>query len=262
MTRIDQTFQSLERPALITYTVASDPDYDRSLDIMKALPAAGADIIELGMPFSDPSAEGPTIQRAHERALKASGSLKQTLEMVRAFRAENDTTPIVLMGYINPLLHYGYEAFANDAKTAGVDGLIIVDLPPEEEQELREYTDQTGLDFIRLITPSTDEERIKTISKTARGFLYYVSVSGVTGVKQADPKELEARIRTVQDLTQMPVAVGFGIRTAENVASMAAFSNAVVVGSAIVDTIDQNKDNASLTQAVSNFVKELSSGLS
>jgi tryptophan synthase alpha chain len=241
--------------------MAGDPDIERSVLAMKSLPAAGADIIELGMPFTDPAADGVTIQRAGQRALASGATMKTTLEMVKRFRAENDTTPIILMGYANPIYAYGLEAFSKDASQAGVDGLIIVDLPPEEDGELRKYTSKHDLDMIRLVTPTTDPARLEKVLEGASGFLYYVSITGVTGTAQADLNVLKPHIETIKDATDLPIAIGFGIKTPKDAAEMAVLGDAVVVGSAIVDKVkDINADEASLS-SVTDFVSSLSHAL-
>jgi tryptophan synthase alpha chain len=256
MSRIEETFKALERPALVSFITACDPDYDTSLAAFKALADSGADIIELGMPFTDPMADGPVIQLASERALKAGGSMVRTFEMVRSFRADNTHTPIVLMGYFNPLMQYGIEAFAKDAAEAGVDGLIIVDLPPEESDELIAALDAAGVDFIRLITPTTDEARLGKLLKGASGFLYYVSITGVTGAASADMDAVSAHIETIKQHTDLPVAIGFGIKSQDDAAAMGAIGDAVVVGSALVQALLDNG-----VSAVSEKVEALSAAL-
>jgi tryptophan synthase alpha chain len=256
MSRIEETFKALERPALVSFITACDPDYDTSLAAFKALADSGADIIELGMPFTDPMADGPVIQLASERALKAGGSMVRTFEMVRSFRADNTHTPIVLMGYFNPLMQYGIEAFAKDAAEAGVDGLIIVDLPPEESDELIAALDAAGVDFIRLITPTTDEARLGKLLKGASGFLYYVSITGVTGAASADMDAVSAHIETIKQHTDLPVAIGFGIKSPDDAAAMGAIGDAVVVGSALVQALLDNG-----VSAVSEKVEALSAAL-
>ena len=245
MSRIKNTFEQLDRPALITFIMAGDPDAQTSMDVLKALPDAGADIIELGMPFTDPMADGPTIELAGGRALKAGASMQQTLEMVRDFRQTNDTTPIVLMGYFNPIMQYGAKKFAKDASEIGVDGLIIVDLPPEEADEMLGNAKDNNLDIIRLITPTTDEKRLPKILNGASGFLYYVSITGVTGAAQADIETLKPHIEQIKTQTDLPVAIGFGIKTPEDAKKFGEIADGVVVGSSIVQTIIDNKENAS-----------------
>ncbi len=240
MSRIEKTFQSLNksgRKALVTFIMAGDPDADRSAAILKNLPQSGADIIEIGMPFTDPAADGLTIQHAGQRALKSGQNMIKTLAMVREFRGANDSTPIILMGYANPLYAYGLESFAKDAAEAGVDGLIIVDLPPEEDGLLREQAVKNGIDMIRLITPTTIGDRLDTVLDGASGFLYYVSITGVTGTATADVEALKPHIQDIKSKTDLPVAIGFGIKTPDDAKTMAALGDAVVVGSSIVDKV-------------------------
>ena len=244
-TRIDRRFALLRkaaRPALVTFVTAGDPDYDTSLALLKALPGAGADIVELGMPFSDPMADGPAIQAAGLRALKGGQTMARMLQMVRAFRAEDDETPIVLMGYYNPIYSYGVERFLTDAKRAGVDGLIIVDLPPEEDEELCLPATRAGLDFIRLATPTTDAARLPKVLTHASGVLYYVSITGITGTRSASTEAVEAAVKRLKAATKLPVAVGFGIRDPQQAAAIARFADAAVVGSALVDRVAQKLD--------------------
>jgi tryptophan synthase alpha chain len=255
MNRIDATFQTLKRKALVTFITAGDPDIARSQDILNALPDAGADIIELGMPFTDPMADGPTIQASALRALGAGASMKTTLQMLRDFRKTNESTPIVLMGYANPVYQYGFEKFANDAAQAGVDGLIIVDLPPEEDDELFAAARAKGLHLIKLVTPTTTQDRLKTILPKASGFLYYVSITGITGASSADVNAVKKHVESIRKHTDLPVAIGFGIKGPDDVRSFAAFADAVVVGSAIVSEANKPQGN------VPAFVKLLSSAL-
>ncbi len=257
MSRIENTFKALNRPALITFIMAGDPDVKTSLEILKALPGAGADIIELGMPFTDPMADGPTIELAGGRALQAGASMKQTLEMVREFRTGNTDTPIVLMGYYNPVMQYGVETFMNDAADAGIDGLIIVDLPPEEAEEAQNAAKEKNIDIIRLITPTTTKERLPKILEGASGFLYYVSITGVTGAASADLSAIKPHIEDIKRETDLPVAIGFGIKTPEDAAEMGKIADGVVVGSSIVQTI-ADKQSA---EAVFGQVQALSSAL-
>lgn len=261
MSRIAQTFAALKRPALITFITAGDPDAARSMEILKSLPAAGADIIELGMPFTDPMADGPVIQAAGLRALETGATMQQTLKIVQQFRAENKTTPIVLMGYANPLLQYGNDKFCADAAKAGVDGLIIVDLPPEESAELESAAKKNGLDFIRLLTPTTKDERIPTVVNNASGFLYYVSVTGITGAAKANPENIRPHIEQIRKHTKLPIAIGFGIKTPEDVRALSKIGDAVVVGSAIVNTIAENQNAQDLQTIVYKQVSGLSKGL-
>lgn len=257
MTRIEQTFKSLKRPALITFIMGGDPDVAKSLEILKALPAAGADIIEIGMPFTDPMADGPVIQAAGLRALESGMNLHKILEMVQQFRKNNTATPLVLMGYANPLYAYGLEKFVKDAANAGVDGFIIVDLPPEEDSELRALTQKHKIDLIRLLTPTTDAARLPKVLEGASGFLYYVSVAGITGAKKADPAAIRPHIDMIRKHTKLPLAIGFGIKTAEDVKALAGIGDAVVVGSAIVDLIDRNANNPSLSGEVASMISGL-----
>src|SRR5437016_3638613 len=234
-TRIDARFAELRREgraALVTFLMAGDPDPKTSLDIIKALPKAGADIIEIGMPFTDPMADGPSIQAAGLRALKGGMTLKKTLEMVRGFRKDNDTTPLVLMGYYNPIYIYGVDRFLVDAKTAGVDGLIIVDLPPEEDAELCLPALKAGLNFIRLATPTTDDKRLPAVLANTSGFVYYVSITGITGAAAAESARVVSAVKRIKRHTQLPVAVGFGVKTANDARAIATVADAVAVGAA------------------------------
>jgi tryptophan synthase alpha chain len=268
-TRIDRQFSTLKsqgRAALVTFLTAGDPDPETSLAILKALPAAGADVIELGMPFTDPMADGPAIQASSQRALKAGQTMKKTLAMVRAFRAENDTTPIVLMGYYNPIYVYGVDKFLADAKSAGVDGLIVVDLPPEEDEELCLPTLKAGLNFIRLATPTTDDKRLPAVLANTSGFVYYVSITGITGTAAPNAARVTDAVARIKRHTKLPVAVGFGVKTAEQARGIAQGADAVVVGSALIDalksTLDANgKAGASSVSAVTGLVASLSAGV-
>jgi tryptophan synthase alpha chain len=246
--RIEARFAALTaqgRAAFIAYVMAGDPDPATSLEILKALPAAGADLIELGFPFSDPMAEGVPIQKAAQRALAAGMTLKGVLEMTARFREGDQTTPIVLMGYLNNVESYGFARFAADAAAAGVDGLIVVDCPPEEADPLVDALDAEGLALIRLATPTTDDERLKIVARRTRGFVYYVSVAGVTGTKVADAAAVAPAVARVRLATGLPVAVGFGIRTPERAAAIARVADAAVVGSALVDEIAAAKADGS-----------------
>lgn len=260
MSRIEKTFAALNRPALITFIMAGDPDSRTSLAIMKSLPEAGADIIELGMPFTDPMADGPTIQLAGIRALEAGQTMKKTLHIVKHFREENTKTPVVLMGYFNPVLQYGVQRFMEDASAAGVDGLILVDLPPEEADETIAAAKSNGLDIIRLITPTTDETRLAKVLKDASGFLYYVSITGVTGAAKADLSKITPHIAQIKQQTKLPIAIGFGIRTPEDAAQMGKIAEGVVVGSSIVQNIFENRGKCPKT-AVSAQVSALATAL-
>jgi tryptophan synthase alpha chain len=269
MTRIDRRFAALKqegRGGLVTFITAGDPDYDTSLALLKALPKAGADIIELGMPFSDPMADGPAIQASSQRALKAGQTMKKTLAMVKAFREQDNTTPIVLMGYYNPIYVYPAPSFLKDAATAGVDGLIVVDLPPEEDEELRPAASESGLNFIRLATPTTDAERLPAVLANSSGFVYYVSIAGITGTAAPDATKVGAHIARIKAQTKLPIAVGFGVRTKEQVKSLARTADAVVVGSALVSAVAQSLDQAgkatkATASGVLGLVEQLASGL-
>jgi tryptophan synthase alpha chain len=244
-TRIEKRFAALKkdgRAALVTFTMAGDPDYDTSLAIAKALPKAGADVIEFGMPFTDPMADGPAIQAAGLRALKSGQRMTKTLAMVREFRKEDDETPIVLMGYYNPIFIYGNERFLTDAKAAGVDGLIVVDLPPEEDNELCLPALKAGLNFVRLATPTTDDGRLPAVLSHTSGFVYYVSITGITGAAAPDTAKVTAAVTRIKRHTELPVAVGFGVKTAEQARAIAERADGVVVGSALVDVLRQNLD--------------------
>jgi tryptophan synthase alpha chain len=268
-TRIERRFAALKtegRAALVTFTMAGDPDYDTSLAIAKALPKAGADVIELGMPFTDPMADGPAIQAAGLRALKAGQRMTKTLALVREFRKGDDETPIVLMGYYNPIYIYGNDRFLADAKAAGVDGLIIVDLPPEEDDELCLPSLKAGLNFIRLATPTTDDRRLPTVLKNTSGFVYYVSITGITGAAAPDAGKVTTAVARIKRHTGLPVAVGFGVRTAEQARAIAEGSDGVVVGSALVDALRQTLDKdgkagAGTVKAVTGLVSALAQGV-
>ena len=246
--------------------MAGDPDPKTSLDIIKALPKAGADIIEIGMPFTDPMADGPSIQAAGLRALKAGMTLKKTLEMVRGFRKDDDTTPLVLMGYYNPIYIYGVDKFLSDAKTAGVDGLIIVDLPPEEDTELCLPAMKAGLNFIRLATPTTDDKRLPTVLANTSGFVYYVSITGITGSASADSRAVGEAVARIKRHTKLPVCVGFGIRTPDAARAIAENANGAVVGTALVDALRASLDaegraTPRTVGAVADLVSALAQGV-
>ncbi|MEA2993943.1 MAG: tryptophan synthase alpha chain [Alphaproteobacteria bacterium] len=268
-TRIDHRFAALKkegRAALVTFLTAGDPDGATSLAILKALPTAGADIIELGMPFSDPMADGPTIQASSQRALKAGQTLKKTLEMVRSFRQADDVTPIVLMGYYNPIYIHGVDRFLADAKSAGVDGLIVVDLPPEEDAELCLPALKAGLNFIRLATPTTDDKRLPAVLANTSGFVYYVSITGITGSATPNADRVASAVARIKRHTKLPVAVGFGVKNAEHARALAQDADGVVVGSALVEALRNSldaKDKASThtVKAVTDLVAELASGV-
>ncbi|MEH0198880.1 tryptophan synthase subunit alpha [Caulobacter sp. CCNWLY153] len=259
--RIDRRFAALKaenRAGFVAYVMAGDPDAATALEILKGLPAAGADLIELGFPFSDPMAEGPTIQRASQRALAGKMTLNGTLELARAFREGDQDTPLILMGYLNPLVNKGFEAFAKAAAQAGVDGLIVVDCPPEEADPLSDALEAEGISLIRLASPTTDEKRLPTVVRRTSGFVYYVSVAGVTGVKEADADAVAPAVERLRAAAQLPVAVGFGIRTAERAAEVARVADAAVVGSALVDEIESaGKLNENVTQKVLSKASEL-----
>ena len=259
MTRIDTTFQRLKdegRKAFVAYIMAGDPDHDTSFDVMKGLPDAGVDIIELGVPFTDPMADGPTIQLAGQRALEAGQTLARTLDMARAFRETDDTTPIVLMGYYNPIYSRGVDRFLAEAKEAGIDGLIVVDLPPEEDPELCLPAQAAGLNFIRLATPTTDDKRLTTVLTNTSGFVYYVSITGITGAANAVAGDVGPDVARIKAATDLPVVVGFGIKTPDAAQSIASVADGVVVGSAIVDRIGRGGTPAE----VLTFVKSLADG--
>jgi tryptophan synthase alpha chain len=264
-TRIDVRFAQLAkegRSAFVTFLMAGDPDPATSLDIIKALPKAGADVIEIGMPFTDPMADGPSIQAAGLRALKAGMTLKKTLEMVRGFRKDDNATPLVLMGYYNPIYIYGVDKFLADAKTAGVDGLIIVDLPPEEDTELCVPALKAGLNFIRLATPTTDDRRLPAVLANTSGFVYYVSITGITGSGAADSKAVGDAVERIKRHTDLPVCVGFGIRTPEAARAIAERANGAVVGTALVDALRGSLDSVGrATGKTVNAVAELAASL-
>ena len=264
-TRIDRRFAELKtegRAALVTFLTAGDPDPETSLALVQALPAAGADVIELGMPFSDPMADGPAIQMSSQRALKAGQTLKKTLELVRAFRGSDDATPLVLMGYYNPIYIYGVDRFLRDAKSAGVDGLIIVDLPPEEDEELCLPALKAGLNFIRLATPTTDDKRLPAVLANTSGFVYYVSITGITGAATPDAGKVAAAVARIKRHTKLPVAVGFGVRTAEQAAGIASGADGVVVGSALVSVLKGSLDpNDKATEKTVSGVVDLVAAL-
>ena len=268
-TRIEKRFADLKkegRAALVTFTMAGDPDYATSLALAKALPKAGADMIELGMPFSDPMADGPSIQAAGLRALKAGQDLPKTLSLVREFRKSDDATPIVLMGYYNPVYIYGVDRFLTDAKSAGIDGLIIVDLPPEEDEELCLPALKVGLNFIRLATPTTDDKRLPAVLKNTSGFVYYVSITGITGSAAPDAGKVGNAVGRIKKHTQLPVAVGFGVRDAARAKAIAEGADGVVVGTALIDklatTLDSTgKGTGKTVTAVVELVTSLAEGV-
>ena len=268
-TRIAARFAALkaqDRAALITFLMAGDPDLETSLALVQALPAAGADIIEIGIPFTDPMADGPAIQLAGLRALKAGMTLRKTLGLVRAFRLKDADTPIVLMGYYNPIYVYGVDDFLHDAKEAGIDGLIIVDLPPEEDQELCIPACNAGLNFIRLATPTTDENRLPRVLENTSGFVYYVSLTGITGAALADYAGVSQAVKRIKLHTTLPIAVGFGVKNADNAAQIAQTADGVVVGSALIDALQksldaQNQATAQTITAVTDLVTSIAQGV-
>lgn len=267
--RIEVRFAALKeegRPGLVTFIMAGDPDPGTTLSILKGMPEAGADLIEIGMPFSDPMADGPSIQLAGQRALKGGQTLRKTLEIVSEFRKGDTQTPIILMGYYNPIYIYGNEQFLADAKAAGADGLIIVDLPPEADDELCLPAKDHGINFIRLATPTTDAGRLPRVLANSSGFLYYVSITGITGAAAPDPDKVAASVKAIKKHTDLPVAVGFGVKTGEQAAAIGRGADAVVVGSALVsaiaDTLDQDgKATARTASAVHDMVSELAKGV-
>lgn len=268
-TRIDTRFAELKkagRSAFVTFVMAGDPDLATSLEIIKALPKSGADVIELGMPFTDPMADGPSIQAAGLRALKVGMTLKKTLDLVRDFRKDDNATPIVLMGYYNPIYIYGVDKFLVDAKSAGIDGLIIVDLPPEEDDELCLPAMKAGLNFIRLATPTTDDKRLPAVLANTSGFVYYVAITGITGAAAADATAVSGAVARIKRHTKLPVCVGFGIRTPENAQAIASHANGAVVGTALVDALKNSLDaegraTAKTVHAVAELTAALAQGV-
>ncbi len=267
MSRLTATFEKLKaenRAGFVPFVMGGDPGFDASLELLRALPGAGADIIEIGVPVTDPMADGPAIQLAGQRALDAGQTLPKTLDLVRSFRERDNETPLVLMGYYNPFYSYGPERFVKDAHDAGVDGLIIVDLPPEEDAEMCLPARAAGLDFIRLATPTTDDERLPAVLKNSSGFVYYVSVAGITGAKTGAAAAVSGAVERLQKASSLPVAVGFGIKTEERAAEIAREADAVVVGSALVDTLAKGlekghdhaiKQTVSLAEGLSRAIK-------
>ncbi len=259
MSRIDVRFARLRsegRRAFVTFIMAGDPDYETSLEILRGLPAAGVDLIELGMPFTDPMADGPSIQRAGHRALEAGQTMARTLAMVRTFREGDALTPVILMGYYNPIHSMGVGRFLAEAKSAGVDGLIVVDLPPEEDDELCLPANRAGLNFIRLATPTTDDRRLPKVLQNTSGFVYYVSITGITGAAAAEAVAVGPEVARIKAQTSLPVCVGFGVKTPENAAAIASVADGVVVGSAIVDRIGRGDRPAEVLA----FVASLAAG--
>ncbi|HTV67477.1 MAG TPA: tryptophan synthase subunit alpha [Rhizobiaceae bacterium] len=268
-TRIDRRFEKVKaegRPALVTYFMGGDPDYETSLSIMKALPKAGADVIEMGMPFSDPMADGPAIQAAGLRALKAGQTLAKTLDLARDFRKTDPDTPIVMMGYYNPIYIYGVDRFLTDAVDAGIDGLIIVDLPPEMDEELCLPAIKAGINFIRLATPTTDDKRLPKVLENTSGFVYYVSMTGITGSALPDTSKVAAAVKRIKGHTSLPICVGFGVKTAEQAKVIGAAADGVVVGTAIVNAVanvlgPKGEKTADPAEAVATLVTGLSQGV-
>jgi len=268
-TRIDTRFAALKsegRAALVTFVMAGDPDHATALEIIKALPKAGADLIEIGMPFTDPMADGPAIQAAGLRALAGGETLHSTIDIVRAFRVNDTETPIILMGYFNPIYIYGVETFLKDAKEAGVDGLIVVDCPPEEDDELCKPALKAGLNFIRLATPTTDEKRLPKVLSNTSGFVYYVSITGITGSATPDFSKVATAVARIKAHTQLPVAVGFGVKTAADASAIAKGADGVVVGSALVEAVRKSLDadgkaTSKTIGAVTALVSEIAAGV-
>ena len=259
MTRINQTFEKLKsegKKAFVSYIMAGDPDFETSLELVMGLPAAGVDIIELGLPFTDPMADGPTIQLAGGRSLSSGMTLMKTLEMARIFRENDDSTPIVIIGYYNPIYSYGVEQFLIDAKSSGIDGLIVVDLPPEEDEELCIPAQAAGINFIRLATPTTDENRLPKVLQNTSGFVYYVSITGITGAAEAQATDVGPEVARIQKDSGLPVVVGFGINTPEKAKAIAEVADGAVVGSAIVSELALGKP----VSEVLEFVKTLADG--
>ena len=269
MTRLSNTFARLKkegRAAFVPFITAGDPDMDTSFAILEKLPAAGADVIELGLPFTDPMADGPSIQAAGLRALKAGMTLKKVLQLVTDFRAKDDKTPIVLMGYYNPIYVYGVDRFLEDAKRAGVDGLIVVDLPPEEDSELCLPALKAGLNFIRLATPTTNDKRLPKVLTNTSGFVYYVSITGITGAATPDYSKVATAVKRIKAHTDLPIAVGFGVKNAQSAKEIAQSADGVVVGSALVDALKRSLDaqdraTVETVKAVSGLVAEIASGV-
>ena len=259
MTRIDDTFAKLRangKKAFVAYIMGGDPDYDRSLAVMKGLPGAGVDVIELGMPFTDPMADGPTIQLAGQRALEGGQTLQKTLDMVTEFRKDDPDTPIVMMGYYNPIYSRGVDRFLADAKKAGVDGLIVVDLPPEEDEELCIPAAKAGINFIRLATPTTDNKRLPKVLQNTSGFVYYVSITGITGAAEAQAADVGPEVARIKSQTDLPIVVGFGIKSPDAAQAIAGVADGCVVGSAIVSEIASGKP----VEQILDFVRGLADG--
>jgi tryptophan synthase alpha chain len=259
MNRIGRKFKSLRRSAekaVIVFLTAGDPSLDHTREIVFSLGAAGVDLVEIGVPFSDPTADGPILQAASQRALKNGTTLSGIFEMIESIR-EVSEIPVVLFGYYNPILAYGNERFAERAKKAGVDGILVVDLPPEESVEMRQYTDRLGIDFISLIAPTTGLERIGKISKRATGFLYYVSITGVTGTAKPRVADIKRDVGRIREVTSLPIVVGFGISTPQQAQEIAPHADGVVIGSAFVQMMDENRDRVDLVDIVSNYARKI-----
>ena len=264
MNRIEQHFSALrakKEKALICYLTAGDPDLEKTREIILALEAAGVDLVEIGVPFSDPTADGPIIQAASQRALKNGTTLANILAMIESLRKTSEI-PIVLFGYYNPILSFGTERFAAKAAQAGVDGILVVDLPPEEAAELRQYTDPQGIDFISLIAPTTSTERVKTIARHATGFLYYISITGVTGTAKPQVEEVKKDVARIRKVTALPLAIGFGISTPQQAAEIVPYADGIVIGSAIVKMIEENSQRDDLVSVVSQYAKEMKKAVS
>ncbi len=263
-TRIDRRFAALKeegRAAFVTFVMSGDPDHETALELIKGLPGAGADIIEVGMPFTDPMADGPAIQQAGLRALASGTTLKSTLKLIREFRESDNNTPIVLMGYYNPIYSYGVENFLKDGKDAGIDGLIIVDLPSEEDEELCIPARAAGINFIRLATPTTDDKRLPAVVHNSSGFLYYVSIAGTTGAAAPEPKDVAKSLERIRKATDLPIAVGFGIRRGDQAAEIAKIADAAVVGTALVERVANAATPEEAVSSVTELAQELSAGV-
>ncbi len=263
MNRIDETFRALraqQQPALIPFLTAGDPDTDTTRELMRVAVDSGADLLELGVPFSDPTADGPVLQRSAEIGLKAGASLPRVLELVSDFRQASQV-PVILYGYYNPIFHYGPEQFAADARQAGVDGVLVVDLPPEEVEELLPWTRAAGIHFIFLLTPTSGPDRVRKVLRYASGFLYYVSVTGVTGVRPMVVAEVQPAVQRLRAATTLPIGVGFGISTPEQAAAVSAFADAVVVGSAIMRVVDMHRGSSRVVPEVGAFIRHLKDGM-
>ena len=262
--RIDNCFETLKltnKKALITFLTAGDPNYDLSLELIKSLPEAGADIIEIGMPFSDPMADGPAIQASSLRAINSGHKMENTFEMIESFRKDNSHTPIILMGYFNPIYNYGVDSFIKKIIDTEVDGVIVVDLPPEEDNELCNAIESADLSFIRLVTPTTNADRLNKILQKTSGFLYYVSIAGITGSKRPEINEVETAVQEIKTKTNIPIGVGFGIRTKEDIERVGSFADGVIVGSVLVDIIKNNEHESSVKDKIMKKVREFASAV-